>query len=158
MRLDHTTTTFDHGWTVNGFLESGDRELKGFFKAPFTLNREVDDLMPDINVDNGVATVRLVPIVANGALTYGLESSSFDAQVQATGPCGLSFADVCDDIASYKQSVKTELAGHVTGALISDTARLAINLTIAQHVSDHGLSRVDTLDFDAAGNLILGEF
>jgi hypothetical protein len=158
VRLDHTTTSFDHGWTVNAFLESGGRELKGFLKAFTTALVEVDDLMPDINVDNGVATVRIVPAVADGALTYTVASSTFDAQIQATGPCTLTSVDLCDEIASYKQTVKTQFAGHVADALNSDTARAAINFKIALKVSSGGLSRVDTFGFDPAGNLILGQF
>jgi hypothetical protein len=158
VRLDHTTTSFDHGWNVNAFLESGGRELKGFFKSPTTFLVEVDDLMPDINVDNGVAAVRIVPVVANSALTYAVKSSSFDAQIQATGPCNVGVVDVCDDIASYKETVKTQFAGHVADALNSDAARLAINLKIAEKVAAHGLDRVDSLGFDPAGNLILGQF
>jgi hypothetical protein len=162
IRLDHATTSFDHGWTVNAFFESLGRELKGFYKSPIPFTPEVDNLMPDINVDFGVATVRIVPIVSDGALTYDVKSSSFDAQIQATGPCNLTTGfgsiDVCDEIASYKQSVKTQFAGHVAAALNSDTARAAINLTIAQQVSSRGLSRVDTIGFDPAGNLILGQF
>jgi hypothetical protein len=158
VQLDHTTTSFDHGWTINAFLESGGRELKGFLKSPLTALFEVDDLMPDINVDNGVATVRIVPALSDGVLSYTVASSTFDAQIQATGPCNVSSVDVCDEIASYTQTVKTQFAGHVADAVNSDTARTAINLKIALEVSSRGLSRVDSFGFDSAGNLILGQF
>src|SRR3954447_22095541 len=96
----------------------------------------------------GRSVVRKVVDRSNGALDYHVVSSSFDANIDATGPCSVAGVDVCGEVSDYRDSITSAFASDAASARDSPVAHAAIDGVLAQQATNAGLTRVDNVLVD----------
>lgn len=109
-------------------FEGRGRELKGHLRfcygvGPACVPDWVDDLAPDINVNGARVTLRLVPGVSAGALTFPSAEDSFDANIQI----GTELADwLASGLTTWSHDLKTAIRDGVHTQLNTPQVRNAI--------------------------------
>lgn len=132
------------------FEDSGREIIGKHTKTP-------ESLIPDVQVDNGRATVKLTPIARDGKLSYRLLNRSdvdFTAKMQATGACKIPVVGkICDWLFDYKDRIINEVEGQGRSILNNNAIRGRIENALSDKLRTLGVNEV--VSVQPSGNDII---
>ncbi len=154
MNSRSTDITWDRGLKLGINFESDGREVKGFYSNG-TFGSLSDRGAPDAHIDNARITANLKPVAdGKGSVRFELVGNpQLDADIQATGACGLKGIDLCDALTDYKDKIADRVGEKLAKKLRGKAFQDALEPHVRKALDAAGIGHV--LDVRIEGQMVV---